>query len=908
MTDPDRRAVSAAVATALADGSWHLYRGPHVPHLEALLADAFGVPHAVSCASGTLASEIALRAAGVGDGDEVVMAAYDYEPSFLNVHAVGGRPVLIDIDPATGCLDPHGINAALSPLTKAVLVSHLHGGLAPMARLRETADRHGLCLIEDAAQAPGAVVEGRPAGSWGDIGVLSFGGSKLLSSGRGGAVLCRAADSAQRVRLALKRGNQDWGPLSELQAVALIPQVERLAERTRQRADAVRVILDAIASIPGMRPFAVRPGDRSAFYKVGFWFDADAFGLSRAASWPRCSPPASPSTRASGHCTSAGRRAATGPPGRCRTPSGPAETWSRCTTRSSWQATRRSAGWRLPSPGRIVTRHARLESTVPVQGPSMHRLAAALLGWLAAATAAPAAPADFNGRWLFPLALPTNRGEQSFTFLIALSESDGKWTGDFLEVVPPIKVKPTVEDISTKDDVLKFTFRIGDRSWLYEGRPTKAGKKVAGSVGTGRQASISEMSSTKIKSFDDSFTFLKERLDSADGAEFFEPLFPVLSQAAAKKMKAEDVRAVVDRATKLAEEFGPRWQKSVALRLADKLGETEAYLPIAIEQARQAERLMVKGDDIATQMEILDTIARVLRKAKKADELKEVETRIVRLEPRDYADYAKKNPPFKPEEFKGRKAKSDRAVLVELFTGAECPPCVAVDLACDALERTYKPAEAIFLQYHIHVPGPDPLANKDTEERAAARKVEGTPATYFNGKTADTDGGGLSPKDAREKYDLMKKQLEDLLEKPAGAKVAVTAALKGEELSIKATVSDVEKPGDKVTLRIALAETRVRYSGSNGIRYHHGVVRALVGGQKGYAVKDKALDQTATVKLDELRASLVKYLDDYGKDNEFPSSDRPLDLKDLKVVAFVQDDATGEVLQAAQVEIEAVKQ
>src|SRR5207253_11269997 len=122
------------------------------------------------------------------------------------------------------------ILTAVGRKTKAILASHLHGGLVPMRELMDVAAAHGLSIVEDAAQATGALVQGRRAGTWGDAGVLSFGGSKLLSAGRGGVVLTRRADVYQRAKLWLQRGVQAWAALSELQAAVLLPQLGRLDE------------------------------------------------------------------------------------------------------------------------------------------------------------------------------------------------------------------------------------------------------------------------------------------------------------------------------------------------------------------------------------------------------------------------------------------------------------------------------------------------------------------------------------------------------------------------------------------------------------------------------------------------------------------------------------------------------
>lgn len=274
--------VLAAIQAAHADGSWGKYLGPNVTRLEELLAAAQGVPHVGTCASGTLAVEIALRAVGVGPGDEVILGAYDFEPSFLTIHNLGARPVLVDVSATNACLSAAGLEAAITPATRAILATHLHGGLVPMAEVLDVAGRNSIAVVEDAAQATGATVEGRPAGTWGDIGVLSFGGSKLLTAGRGGAVMTARAELFQRARLALGRGIQQWAALSELQAATLIPQLGRLADTTAVRGQRVRQLLDAMADVPGLRAFGpAPPASRPAYYKLGFFYDEAAFGLPR---------------------------------------------------------------------------------------------------------------------------------------------------------------------------------------------------------------------------------------------------------------------------------------------------------------------------------------------------------------------------------------------------------------------------------------------------------------------------------------------------------------------------------------------------------------------------------------------------------------------------------------------------
>ena len=156
--------VGRALQDAWRDGSWGKYQAGHVDRLERRLAREHGLPFAAVCSSGTLAVELALRALKVGPGDEVALAAYDYPGNFLAVHAVGARPVLVDVAPDDWNLDLHSLAEALGPAVRAVIVSHLHGGLVPMRELTDLAFARDVAVVEDAAQAPGAMVQGRAPG------------------------------------------------------------------------------------------------------------------------------------------------------------------------------------------------------------------------------------------------------------------------------------------------------------------------------------------------------------------------------------------------------------------------------------------------------------------------------------------------------------------------------------------------------------------------------------------------------------------------------------------------------------------------------------------------------------------------------------------------------------------------
>jgi dTDP-4-amino-4,6-dideoxygalactose transaminase len=276
-------AVRLALEAAYQDGSWGKYHGPHVERLESVLREYHGTSFALTCSSGTLAVELALRALKVGPGDEVVLAAYDYPGNFLGVHAVGAHPVLVDLDPESWNLSPKLLESALGPRTRAVIASHLHGGVVSMRELMPLARAHDVAVVEDAAQMPGAMIKGKKAGAWGDVAVLSFGGSKLLTAGRGGALLTSRPEVYQRARNWLQRGNNLTCPLSELQAAVLLPQLDKLDSRNTHRAQNVRLLLDMLKDIPGLRPFVNHlPDTQPGYYKLGFQYDATAFGLSRS--------------------------------------------------------------------------------------------------------------------------------------------------------------------------------------------------------------------------------------------------------------------------------------------------------------------------------------------------------------------------------------------------------------------------------------------------------------------------------------------------------------------------------------------------------------------------------------------------------------------------------------------------
>jgi thiol-disulfide isomerase/thioredoxin len=516
----------------------------------------------------------------------------------------------------------------------------------------------------------------------------------------------------------------------------------------------------------------------------------------------------------------------------------------------------------------------------------------------------PAPPAGF-----WKLTLPTGKGEE-VVLMLAFTEQDGKWIGDYLTSSEKLVAEPTFKSLKVTGDVVQFSLELKGREFVtFDGVLAKDKKKLAGSLSLlGGELILTELFPTKLKKLDDPFELARETLTQVEGGPMlFDAANEVLARAGAKKLPADDVRAILDRVNKAAAGYGPRWERATTLRLAASLAGQEGLGDVAVAQAKRAERLLTDDDDAATRMAVLEVIVKALTKAGKPDEAKPYATQIAKLEARDYAEYAKTFP-FKVEPFAGRKGKSDRTVLVELFTGAECPPCVAADLAVDGLAKAYKPADVLVLQYHMHVPNPDPLTNSETMKRAEdyyGDQIRGTPTIFIGGKLGPAAGGPAAA--AEKKFATLKEQVDEALEKAPGVKLGLTLA-KGEKggFSAKAAVTDLDMPGDKMTLRFALAEERVRYTGGNGIRYHHMVVRAMPGGQKGFPLTKKTADQTVTFDPEDVQKELTKYLDDFAKtEGPFPHPERPLALKNLKLIAFVQNDTTREILQAVQADVEA---
>ncbi|MDR7578491.1 MAG: DegT/DnrJ/EryC1/StrS family aminotransferase [Armatimonadota bacterium] len=259
VTEADRRRVLEVLSSGkLSSGEW-------VERFEAAFAAYVQVPHAVATSSGTAGLEALLEALGVGPGDEVVVPAFTFAATANAVVHRGARPVFVDIDPVTFNLDPSSVEDALRrhPRVRGIVAVHLYGLPAAVDVLAELADRHGVWLVEDAAQAHGAALRGRRVGGFGVAAVFSFYPTKNMTTGEGGMVVARDPQLARRVRLLVHQGQS--GPyryevvghnyrMTDLAAALGLGQLEKLDERNAARRRNAQTLTEVLRDLPGILP------------------------------------------------------------------------------------------------------------------------------------------------------------------------------------------------------------------------------------------------------------------------------------------------------------------------------------------------------------------------------------------------------------------------------------------------------------------------------------------------------------------------------------------------------------------------------------------------------------------------------------------------------------------------------
>ncbi len=288
-----------AVMEVVRSGRWggFPYPGPKTAELAKKFSELQGGGFAVPMINGTVTMEVALRAAGIGWGDEVIVPAYTFQATATAPMAAGAIPIIVDINPKTYCIDVRAAEKAITPKSKAIIPVHLGSNMADMDAIMELAEKFTLIVIEDCAHAHGAKWCGQGAGTIGHFGSFSLQSSKTLSSGEGGILLCRTQELAARAASiidcgrphALGGGAEDQNGftmqgtnyrLSELQAALALAGIERFPSQAKQREEMASYMDEALSEIPGVR--VLKHDERHttrSFYRYVFAIDPHQFGM-----------------------------------------------------------------------------------------------------------------------------------------------------------------------------------------------------------------------------------------------------------------------------------------------------------------------------------------------------------------------------------------------------------------------------------------------------------------------------------------------------------------------------------------------------------------------------------------------------------------------------------------------------
>lgn len=284
----------SALMDVLHSREWGGYH-PAIQELERAFADLHQVPQAVSCVNGTVALEVALRAVGVGPGDEVIVPPITFIASASAVLLCQGAPVFADIDPATLNLSPRAAEAAITEQTRAIVVVHFSGQPAELDAFQLLARKYNLALVEDAAHAHGALWQGKPVGGWGDVGTFSFQAFKLMTAGEGGMIVTRSPEVAEFCWSYCNQGRRRDGGWFEhirlgtnyrmtgFQAAVLKAQLRKLSRQTNMRAQNLVHLRERLHEFPGLTLAVADPrAGRQPHYLVVLRYHPEHFaGLPR---------------------------------------------------------------------------------------------------------------------------------------------------------------------------------------------------------------------------------------------------------------------------------------------------------------------------------------------------------------------------------------------------------------------------------------------------------------------------------------------------------------------------------------------------------------------------------------------------------------------------------------------------
>lgn len=279
------------VARALEEG-WISSAGPYVEQFEREFATYLGVKHAISVNTGTAALHIALLAAGVGEGDEVIVPAFTMAASWMAVMYTGAKPVFVDVDPTIYTLDTSLVEAAITPRTKAIMPVHIYGHPADMDPVMAIAKKHNLIVIEDAAESHGATYKGKLTGSIGDINAFSFYANKIITTGEGGMVTTNN-DSLANLARSLKDLAHSPAKrfihdalgynyrMTSLQAALGSGQLLHIADFLATKRHMAALYHEGLSGIPGLTLPVTRDWATHVYWMYAILVDEVKFGMSK---------------------------------------------------------------------------------------------------------------------------------------------------------------------------------------------------------------------------------------------------------------------------------------------------------------------------------------------------------------------------------------------------------------------------------------------------------------------------------------------------------------------------------------------------------------------------------------------------------------------------------------------------
>lgn len=277
----------ALVAAAIRSGTLNATRGTFVRRLESAFAARMGAAHAVACASGTAAIHAAVSALGVRSGDEIVTSAITDMGAIMPMLYEGAAPVFCDVDPDTALITADRIAPLLTKQTRAIVVTHLFGQPCDMAAITALAQRHGVAVIEDCAQAPLAADTAGSVGGFGCMACFSFQQGKHMTTGEGGAVITRDAARAARLRKFVDKGwgyadaqpDHDFpalnGRMTELQGAVGLAQLAKLDGVLARRRAAGARMRALLRDVPGVALPPLRPGTEHSYWRFPVLIDPD---------------------------------------------------------------------------------------------------------------------------------------------------------------------------------------------------------------------------------------------------------------------------------------------------------------------------------------------------------------------------------------------------------------------------------------------------------------------------------------------------------------------------------------------------------------------------------------------------------------------------------------------------------